>query len=149
MTPKSNKKLTPKARGIKEGYRSGLEEDISSQLQAVRPHISFGYESEAIEYTQPAKVRKYHPDFILQREYPFIKIYIETKGRFVTADRQKHLMIKNEKPWLDIRFVFSNPNAKISKKSKTTYAMWCDKHGFKYAKKTIPIEWIKELQNKK
>ena len=49
-------------------------------------------------------------------------IIIETKGRFVTADRQKMLLVKEQYPDLDIRFVFSNPNSRISKKSKTTYA---------------------------
>ncbi len=63
---------------------------------------------------------------------------VETKGRFLTADRQKHILIKDQHPALDIRFVFSNPNTRISKQSKTTYAMWCETHGFLYAPKTIP-----------
>ena len=69
-------------------------------------------------------------------------VIVETKGRFVTADRQKHKLIKEQHPTKDIRFVFSNPNAKIGKKSTTTYAMWCDKHGFKFAKGFIPKEWL-------
>lgn len=133
------------ARGIKEGYKSGLEESISLQLTAHRPHVTWGYEKEKIKFTQPAKERSYTPDFKLESHYPAKTIYIETKGRFVTADRQKHLMVKAQHPNFDIRFVFSNPNAKISKTSKTTYAMWCDKHGFKYAKKKIPPKWLKEM----
>jgi len=43
-----------------------------------------------------------------------------------------------------IRFVFSNAKAKIYKGSKTTYADWCIKYGFKFFNKTIPIKWIKE-----
>jgi hypothetical protein len=44
--------------------------------------------------------------------------------------------------------VFSNPQAKLSKGAKSTYAQWCDKHGFLYAKETIPLEWIKEKKRK-
>ena len=53
-------------------------------------------------------------------------------------------MVQQQHPDLDIRFVFSNPLTRISKKSKTTYAMWCEKHGFQYAKGLIPEAWIQE-----
>lgn len=69
---------------------------------------------------------------------------MESKGIFDTADRQKHLYIKKQYPHLDIRFVFDNPNGKIYKGSKTTYADWCRKYGFQFAKKLIPAEWLKE-----
>ena len=123
-------------RGIKEGYRSGLELDISNQLkdQGVDGH----YEEYKLTYTKPETKHTYTPDFYLEAT----NIYVETKGRFTTSDRQKHIMIRNSNPDLDIRFVFQNPNAKLYKGSKTTYAMWCDKHGFEYSKKSIPTEWI-------
>jgi Phage endonuclease I len=92
-----------------------------------------------MEYSQPAKLRKYTPDFILANG-----IVIETKGRFITQDRQKHLAIKECHPDLDLRFVFSNPHQTISKQSKTTYAKWCDTKGFKWAKGDVPMEWINE-----
>ena len=41
-------------------------------------------------------------------------------------------------------FVFSNQNNKLYKGSPTTYAQWCDKHGFLYANKTIPEAWLTE-----
>lgn len=131
------KRLTPKQRGLVEGYRSGLEESVSAQLQSLG--ISFEYESKKVHYIKPARVAKYTPDFILPNG-----IIIETKGRFVTADRQKHLLILDQYPDLDIRFVFSNPKTRISKQSQTTYAMWCDRHGFMYAKRDIPADWIAE-----
>lgn len=71
-------------------------------------------------------------------------IIIETKGQFETADRKKHKLIREQFPDLDIRFVFSNPHAKIGKKSKTTYAMWCDRLGIPWASKRIPEEWLSE-----
>ena len=120
--------------GIKYGYRSGLEERVSEQLTKAK--VKFSYESTRISY-EINEVRKYTPDFILGNG-----IIVETKGRFVVADRKKHLLIKSQHPDLDIRFVFTNSKAKINKGSKTTYGMWCEKHGFQYADKLIPEEWF-------
>jgi len=125
-------------RGMIEGYRSGLERDIGCQLNTSK--VRWSFESERIPYTP--KERTYTPDFILKGQA--IKIYIESKGRFLPADRSKHLLIQKQHPDLDIRFVFSNPKQKINKGSKTTYGDWCDKHGFQYATKWVPEEWIKQ-----
>jgi hypothetical protein len=121
--------------GFKYGYRSGLEDRISKQLKSLSVPVK--YEEMKIKYAIN-EVRTYTPDFELPNG-----IIIESKGRFVVADRKKHLLIKKQHPDLDIRFVFSNSRAKINKGSKTTYGMWCDKHGFLYADKLIPEEWIK------
>jgi hypothetical protein len=118
-----------------------LEDKIAESL--TNQGVPFEYEKLVIGYTQPAKARKYTPDFVLLNN----GIIIESKGRFITADRQKHLMIKEQLPDLDIRFVFSNSKAKLSKLSQTTYGMWCDKHGFKYADKEIPQAWLTEKTN--
>jgi hypothetical protein len=124
-----------------EGYRSGLEESVAADLED--RFIGYKFEPYKIPYTQPVKNRKYLPDFEVWT-YGGKKLIIETKGRFVTSDRQKHLMIKKDHPDLDIRFIFSNPNQRISKTSKTTYWMWCEKHDFKWAKKTLPEAWLKD-----
>jgi len=108
--------------------------------QLTEAGAAFEYEKLVIQYTVPERKAKYTPDFVLLDN----GIIVETKGRFLVADRQKHLMIKEQKPDLDIRFVFSNSKAKISKTSLTTYAEWCEKHGFVYADKFIPQEWIDE-----
>lgn len=129
--------LTPEERGVKEGYRSGLEDKIAAQLRGLG--IDPRYEEVVVEYLKPARKSKYHPDFILPNG-----IIIESKGKFITADRQKHLLIKQQHPELDIRFVFSNPNTRINKGSPTTYAMWCEKNSFMYSKKYIPLAWIQE-----
>lgn len=121
--------------GFKYGYRSGLEDRVSKQLKSLSVPVK--YEEMKIKYAIN-EVRTYTPDFEIPNG-----IIIETKGRFVVADRKKHLLIKKQHPDLDIRFVFSNSKAKINKGSKTTYGMWCEKHGFLYADKLIPEEWIK------
>lgn len=126
--------------GLVEGFRSGLEEKIAAALQA--QGIDPQYETLVIEYEKPARKAKYKPDFVLPNG-----IIVESKGRFVTADRQKHLLIQKQRPDLDIRFVFSNSRQRISKQSKTTYADWCRKNGFKFADVTIPQEWINEKRS--
>ena len=123
----------------KDGKRSGLESQVASQLDKLG--VQYTYEKDVIHYTKPQKPAKYTPDFVLPNG-----IIVETKGRFVTADRQKHKSIKEQHPQLDIRFVFSNPNQKIGKKSNTTYAMWCEKHGFQFAKGFVPKEWLSEAK---
>ena len=117
------------------GYRSGLEVDIDKILKD--NGIDGEYEQHKISYTKPATQHKYTPDFRLPNG-----IFIETKGRFVLADQQKHILIKAQSPELDIRFVFQNSKNKIRKGSKTTYADWCTKHGFLYADKGIPADWL-------
>lgn len=120
---------------IDAGFRSGLEHLISEELAFQQ--VDYRYEEDTFTYFKPSRVSKYTPDFVLPNG-----IIIESKGRFKTADRQKHILIKKQHPHLEIRFVFSDPKHRISKTSKTTYAMWCDKHGFLYAKQLIPQEWI-------
>ena len=133
----------PKRRvGLKHGFRSGLEEDISNQL--TEAGIPVLYEQEKIAYITPAKPHKYTPDFKLPNG-----IYVETKGRFLQGDREKHRTVKEQHPELDIRFVFTNSKQKISKTSKTSYADWCVKYGFQYADKRIPEAWLKEKPSKR
>jgi hypothetical protein len=142
-------KDSQRSAALKHGWRSGLEDAAGEQLDKAK--VPYAYEGVTIEYEQPVKKRRYTPDFPLLHN----GIVVETKGRFVTADRQKHLMVQKQYPKLDIRFVFSNPNTRISKTSETTYAMWCATKGFKCAKAgntkkgepLIPVAWLNEPPN--
>jgi len=116
-------------------FRSGLEYEVAKQLED--EGIAYEYEQTRVKYQR--KESTYLIDFELPNG-----IIIETKGRFKSEDRAKHLLIKQQHPELDIRFVFSNSRNKLNKKSKTTYADWCDKHGFLWADKKIPKDWIDE-----
>lgn len=140
-TPTKAKASTKNSKGWSQataaGHRSGLEDTLAEEL--LEHGVEFGYESEVVHYVKPAKKARYTPDFILPNG-----IIIEGKGRFLTADRQKHLLIRDQLPHLDIRFVFSRSAAKIGKGSKTTYADWCRKNGFQFADRTIPQAWIDE-----
>jgi hypothetical protein len=142
----TKRKLSSKQVGLKYGFRSGLEKDTATDLQS--QGVEFTYEQTKIEYVKPERKSKYTPDFVITtrpdgtpKKKPLI---VETKGRFLTDDRSKHLLVQRQHPDLDIRFVFNNPNARISKGSKTTYAAWCEKNGFLYAKGTIPNQWLWE-----
>jgi len=118
------------------GYRSGLEVKVATKLK--ESGVVFGYETTKIKYVIPESLHTYTPDFVFPNG-----LIVETKGRFVVADRKKHLLIREQKPWLNIRFVFSNSKAKINKGSKTSYGDWCDQYGFIYADKEIPEGWLK------
>jgi isocitrate dehydrogenase kinase/phosphatase len=135
----ASKKVTKKWVGRKHGFKSGLEESISNQLKNNDIPVRYEEKESVISYIIPASKHTYSPDFILPNE-----IIVETKGRFVLADRKKHLLIKEQHPNLDIRFIFTNSKNKISKNSRTTYGEWCEKHGFKYADKLIPDSWLEE-----
>ena len=119
---------------IKNGYRSGLEDDIAKDLKD--RGVKFEYEKLKVQW-QLLENKTYTPDFKLPNG-----IIIESKGRFVQADRKKHLIIQDQHPFLDIRFVFSNSRSKLYKGAKSTYGDWCNKHGFLYADKRIPDEWL-------
>lgn len=125
-----------KVRGLKEGYRSGLEGGIALQLETLGVPVE--YEEEKIKY-RVDEVRTYTPDWKLPNG-----IIVESKGRFTVEDRKKHILVKEQHPEKDIRFVFSNSRSKLRKGSKTSYADWCNKHGFKFADRLIPEEWINE-----
>ena len=49
---------------------------------------------------------------------------------------------------LDIRIVFQSAKTKIRKGSKTTYGMFCDKHGIMWAEKQIPESWLREKKSR-
>lgn len=114
-------------------FRSGLEEKVSDLLSSLG--VKYEYESTKVPYVLQCN---YTPDFLLPNG-----VYLETKGELTQEDRRKMKAVKEAHPDLDIRFVFQSPFNKIYKGSKTTYAQWCEKHGFKWAHfHSIPIEWL-------
>jgi len=118
--------------------RSTLEAQILEQL--IEQDAHFIYEGAGFKYTTS---HIYTPDFVLKTRNNK-SIYIEAKGWFTSKDRTKMLIVKKQNKHIDIRFIFTNPNARLYKGSKTTYAEWADKYGFPWAKSLIPKEWIHE-----
>ena len=142
---------TKKGAVERASYKSGLENTVGTSLEG--QEIQFEYEPKwgRIKYTKPAETRSYTPDFYITTRSGK-QIIVETKGLWDAEDRKKHRLIKEQHPDLDIRFVFTRSKAKISKKSKTTYADICEGKGrgpfkglvWKYADKEIPDEWLNE-----
>lgn len=126
------KRSLNKARKSPAAYRSKFEKRIALALSGAG--VSFSYEEIRLKYT---KVCHYTPDFILGNG-----VILEVKGFWRPADRTKHLMVRRDNPTLDIRFVFQRAKNTLSKKSKTTYGDWCDKHGFLWCEREIPISWL-------
>ena len=118
-------------------YKSGLEERAAEQLESLG--VDFDYEPYSIEFERPSRISRYTPDFLILCN----GLLVETKGRFTSQERKKFKFIKEQHPDLDLRFVFSNPNTRIGKKSQTTYGMWCERIGYPYAKESIPQQWLK------
>jgi hypothetical protein len=129
------KKKFPFHKKRTSNYRSGLEDNVIKDLEFRK--VNFKYEKRVILYFKPSTKHKYTPDIELDNG-----VLIEIKGFFKREDRKKHLLVKEQQPKLDIRFIFGNSKNKIYKGSKTSYADWCIKHGFKFADKVIPKEWI-------
>jgi len=148
--------LSKPALTIEPEFRSGLERDAAAKLTAAG--VTFGYESQHIRYTVPQREAKYLPDF----SFEGCPIIIEPKGRFGGAipggkfrvstkdaavkERQKFVLLKEQHPELDIRFIFSRASTPIYKGSPTSYGKWATDHGFKWAEKVIPDAWIKEIK---
>lgn len=135
----------------KSCWRSGLEENVAKDLD--KKKISYDYEPSygKIVYSVPATTHTYTPDFYITTKSGKQTI-IETKGIWDYDDRYKHLLIKQQHPHLDVRFVFTRSKSRIRKGSKTTYADICNGLGrgpFKgvnwlYADKIIPRDWLEE-----
>ena len=114
-------------------FRSGLEERVAELMDNLG--VTYEYESTLVPYVIQ---HNYSPDFLLPSG-----IFLECKGYWDSEDRRKIKAVKEQNPHLDIRMVFQTPYNRISKKSKTTYAQWCDKHDIKWTTFTeIPIEWL-------
>jgi len=114
-------------------FRSKLEEKVADLLEGLG--VSYQYESEKLSYTIE---HNYTPDFVLPNY-----TYLETKGYWDAADRRKVLAVKKANPQIDLRMVFQAPFNTISKKSKTTYAMWCEKHDIPWTSyHDIPLDWL-------
>ena len=118
-------------------FKSKFEKAVAEQL--AQRGIPIRYETHYIRYVQPATERKYLIDFDLG---PF---YLEVKGYLEPSERKKLLYVR-EYADKEIRILFMNASNPIYKGSKTTYADWAEKNGFKWAEGQIPEEWFEEIK---
>lgn len=135
-----------RANALKHGYKSGLELSVSMQIN--QTDYPLNYETETLKYVVPERKAKYTPDFVFTKRNGET-MYVETKGRWTTADRTKMKHVLASNPGIDIRIVFQNPGQKITKGSPTTYEAFALKLGIKHvAKRDIPSEWLEECLKK-
>lgn len=107
------------------GKRSALEDRFSTVLAELG--IDEQYEVKKVKYVVPESNHTYLVDFVLPNG-----ICIEVKGYLRDAEeRKKYILIKEQHPEVDLRFVFDNPDKPITR-TKMTHATWCDKEGFKW-----------------
>ena len=114
-------------------FRSKLEEKVADLL--VELGVKYEYETTKVPYVIE---HVYTPDFILPNG-----VVLECKGYWDSDDRRKIKAVKKNNPDLDLRMVFQAPFNTISKKSKTTYAQWCDRHDIPWTSfHNIPLKWL-------
>lgn len=114
-------------------FRSKLEEKVADLL--VELGVKYEYETVKVPYVIE---HVYTPDFILPNG-----IHLECKGYWESEDRRKIKAVKTLHPDLDLRMVFQAPFNTISKRSKTTYAKWCERHDIPWTSfQNIPIDWL-------
>lgn len=99
----------------KDKFKSNLERNFAAQF-------ALPYEDTKLLYIV---THMYNPDFTLAPN-----VFVECKGRFLGADRNKHLYVRAQNPHIRVLFVFQDPAQTLTKKSKTTYGQWCDKNNF-------------------
>ena len=117
-------------------FRSDYELRVAKFLS--EQGIKYEYEAHKLVYYP--KPKTYTPDFYL----PDSDIYVEAKGFFSPADRQKMLLVIKDNPLLDIRMLFLRASNKLNRSSKTTYGAWCDKHSILWADGQVPLEWLEK-----
>lgn len=107
-------------------FKSKLEEKVWSVLKKEFPTVK--YEPQRFKFIQPEVERTYIPDFKTGRS----NIFIEAKGKLDLETRKKMVWFRDSNPTIRIIFLFMNPDNKITKRSKTTYAMWATDNGFEW-----------------
>ena len=120
--------------------RSKLEERFESILKDF--DVPYEYEVTKIDYIIPESSHTYTVDWTVLNGK-----LIETKGYLSDhSERRKYVLLKEQHPDLDLRFVFDNPN-KLCGGTKMSHAKWAEKYGFRYCsiKDTEQIkQWITE-----
>ena len=114
-------------------FRSELEKRVADLLTELG--VTYDYESVKFAYQIQ---HLYNPDFILPNG-----VILECKGYWDSADRRKIKNVKEQNPDIDLRMVFQSPFNTISKKSKTTYAQWCERYDIPWTSfQNIPLDWL-------
>lgn len=125
--------------------RSKLEERFELILKDF--DVPYEYEVTKIDYIIPESSHTYTVDWTILNGR-----LIETKGYLSDhAERRKYVLLKEQHPDLDLRFVFDNGN-KLCGGTKMSHNKWAEKYNFKHCdiKDVDQIKaWINEDTTKK
>jgi len=117
------KHVVPGRAGKTYKVRSRLEVTLGSILNNIG--TDWEYEVTNIKYKIPESNHTYKVDFTLGNG-----TLIEGKGYLSDhAERTKYILLKEQHPDLDLKFVFANPNKKCGG-MKMTHGEWATKHKF-------------------
>jgi hypothetical protein len=120
--------------------RSKLELKFEEILKEYE--VDYEYEFTKIPYVIPESNHYYIVDWTIRNG-----LLLETKGYLSDhAERKKFILLKEQHPDIDIRFIFDNPN-KLCGGTKMTHAKWAEKYNFKYCSikdKDQILNWVKE-----
>jgi len=134
--------------------RTKLQQDIYDALTKAR--IPFYYRETAqrgeevallVDLPDRSRANRFYPTFIVTCD-DGTRVVLQQKGRFVTADRQKLRLLKQQHPTVEFRMIFSNSAQRISSTSATKYSDWCERFGIAYCDGKPSQEWIEELQRR-
>ena len=152
FTRKSRIKTTKprKKHSVKNTF--GEDVDVRSKLEILIGEtltefdVNWVYEKTKIKYTVPESQHVYTVDFTLENG-----ILLEGKGILADhAERTKYVLLKEQNPELDLRFIFDDPQKRCGG-MKMTHAEWAIKYNFKFCgkKDTEQIRsWVKEPKKK-
>ena len=127
-------------------FRSKLEGYCYTKLKEA--NIKNEYEELTITLIEPFRFNgKYYAGNTYTPDFVGDNFIIECKGFFTDVARIKWKLFLNnyvvkKHPEIKIYMLFYNARQKIYKKSKSTYAEWCEKHGIEWAHRKIKKEWL-------
>lgn len=120
--------------------RSKLELKFEEILK--ENNVEYDYEVTKIQYIIPESKHTYTVDWTIGNG-----TLLETKGYLSDhRERNKYILIKQQQPDIDLRFVFDNEN-KLCGGTKMTHGKWAEKAGFQYCS-IKDIDTIKEWTQK-
>lgn len=132
--------------GMTEQFRSGLEFKIGKIMMDQGIEYAFEDKRYKMRWTPIPKAHTYNPDFVIERPDGTL-VVIESKGRFMPDDMDKHLALREQHPGVKVFFVFQDSKKWHRKAVKMNYGVWCAKHGFTYCDfrefPRVIKEWIK------
>lgn len=125
-------------------YRNRFEQKTAEFLESKKE--SFVYEKTKFPYIVEGV---YLVDFTIIKKNNQV-MHIETKGNGLSFDghvRRKMIGVKKAHPNLDLRILFYSDGKCGPKRKDGTFMRqsdWATKHGFPFAIKEIPEDWLNE-----